>query len=112
VSEAIQKRFFDGQSAVGHEIALGTQRAEIVGVVGNIRRAALSDQPRADMYFPFERAVPPQTTLFIHTRTDPAQLLPLLQGTLRGLEPNLVLFDSGSLTSIAGESLRVTQLIL
>jgi hypothetical protein len=31
-----------------------TTSAEIVGVVGNIRRAALTDEPRMDMYFPFE----------------------------------------------------------
>jgi hypothetical protein len=41
VSEGLERRYFDGQSAVGREITIGQTRAEIVGVVGNIRRADL-----------------------------------------------------------------------
>ena len=55
VSEAVAARFFPGETPVGHRISLGDMEAEIVGVVGNIRRASLTDEPRADLYFPFER---------------------------------------------------------
>src|SRR6478672_5055540 len=41
VSEAIQKRFFPNESAVGKQMKQGDERYEIVGVVGNIRRAGL-----------------------------------------------------------------------
>ena len=71
ISEAIQKRFFPNESAVGKQVKQGDQTLEIVGVVGNIRRAGLRDEPRADMYFPFERNLPGQTTLFVRTATDP-----------------------------------------
>ena len=49
-------RFFPGESPVGRRIRGGDGGAEIVGVVGNIRRASLTDSPRADMYFPGEQA--------------------------------------------------------
>ena len=58
VSHAIEERFFPGESAVGRQIRLGQGIAEIVSVVGDIRRAGLNDSPRADMYFRFERNVP------------------------------------------------------
>ena len=51
VSEAVHRRFFPGESAVGKRIKLASGAAEIVGVVGDIRRAGLRDDPRADMYF-------------------------------------------------------------
>ena len=41
---------------VGKRVRLGQETAEIVGVVGDIRRAGLTDKPRADMYLPFEHA--------------------------------------------------------
>ena len=45
ISEAVAARFFAGERAVGHRIRLGDAQAEIVGVVGDIRRAALTDTP-------------------------------------------------------------------
>jgi len=51
ISEAIRDRFFPGESPIGRRILGPEGGAEIVGVVGNIRRAALTDEPPADMYF-------------------------------------------------------------
>ena len=65
ISEAIQRTYFPEGNAVGRMVRLGDQNAEIVGVVGNIRRAGLRDEPRADMYFSFERTPGGQITLFI-----------------------------------------------
>jgi hypothetical protein len=49
VSAAIERTYFPYESAVGHEVKFGEERFEIMGVVGNIRRAGLRDEPRADM---------------------------------------------------------------
>ena len=58
ISAAVQQQFFRARDPVGKRVRLGQDAAEIVGVVGDIRRAGLTDQPRADLYFPFEH-VPP-----------------------------------------------------
>ncbi|HUQ89745.1 MAG TPA: ADOP family duplicated permease, partial [Vicinamibacterales bacterium] len=52
ISEEIARRFFPNENPLGHRLNGGANGLEIVGVVGDIRRAALTDQPRADMYFP------------------------------------------------------------
>jgi putative ABC transport system permease protein len=49
ISEAVVARFFAGEEPLGRRVSLGDMEAEIVGVVGNIRRAALTDDPRADL---------------------------------------------------------------
>ena len=91
ISEAVAERFFTGERAVGHRVRLGDAQAEIVGVVGNIRRAALTDTPRADMYFPMEHAPSGSATLFIRTTTDPTSIVPSLRTTLRSIEPVITL---------------------
>jgi putative ABC transport system permease protein len=112
VSEAIQRRFFANESAVGKRVKTGdTTSAEIVGVVGNIRRAGLRDDPRADMYFPAERVFPGQTTLFIRTSGDPNRALTAMQNALKGVEPRITLLESRSLEAVAAESVRVTKLV-
>jgi putative ABC transport system permease protein len=112
VSEAIERRYFAGEHAVGREVKLGNQRAEIVGVVGNIRRADLRDEPRADMYFPFERSPGTQTTLFLRTSGDAARAVPSVQAALRGIEPNLVFLRSETMGEVARESMQVVRLAL
>ena len=112
ISEAIQKRFFPNESAVGKQVKQGDQTLEIVGVVGNIRRAGLRDEPRADMYFPFERNLPGQTTLFVRTATDPEKSLPALKSAIARIEPNAFVAEAQTLSHVASESERITRVVL
>jgi putative ABC transport system permease protein len=112
ISEAIQRTYFPNESAVGREVKLGETRAEIVGVEGNIRRAGLRDEPRADMYFPFERTPGNQITLFVRTNGDPSGSLGVLQSTLRGLEPNIAFLETRTMADVASQSVRVTEFVL
>jgi putative ABC transport system permease protein len=113
VSEAIQKRFFPNESAIGKRVKTGdTTTAEIVGVVGNIRRAGLRDDPWADMYFPFERGPSNQITLFVRTAGDPDRALPALQAAIKGIDSRTIVEGSRSLADVAAESVRTTKLIL
>jgi putative ABC transport system permease protein len=112
VSESLAQRFFTSENAVGQRISVGDGTAEIVGVVGDIRRAALSDSPRADLYYPFERQNAPSTTLFIRTSGDPLAVLPAIRTTVRDLEPNAVLYETRTLSDIAAASAAVSRLAM
>jgi putative ABC transport system permease protein len=112
VSEALQKLYYPNESAVGRQVKLGQGQAEIVGVVGSIRRAGLRDDPRADMYFPFERNPGNQITLFIRTSSDPTRSLGSMQRALKAIEPNMVFLETETLEQVAAESVRVTKLVL
>jgi len=112
ISEALARRFFPNERAVGRLVKSGDGPVEIVGVVGNIRRADLRDQPRGDMYFPLEREAGSQLTLFIRTVSDPARSLPALQSTLRSLEPNTIFIETRTLAEVAAASMQVTHLAL
>ena len=112
VSQAIQKRFFPNENAVGKQLTLGSGTAEIVGVVGDIRRAGLRDEPRTDMYLPFELSPSLQTTLFVRTAGDPNTSLPALQSAIRSIDPKTLFLESASLGEIAAESVRTTKLVL
>ncbi|HVG83019.1 MAG TPA: FtsX-like permease family protein [Vicinamibacterales bacterium] len=81
-------------------------------MVGDIRRASLTDEPRADMYFPFEHAPQLSTGLFVHTVTDPLQAVPSIRRTLRGLEPNVMLEEVRSIDEVAAASASVTRLAM
>ncbi|MEO5821225.1 MAG: ABC transporter permease [Vicinamibacteraceae bacterium] len=110
ISEAVAARHFPGEEPLGHRLDMGDMKPEIVGVVGNIRRASLTDDARADLYFPFERAPSPSITLFVRASGDPVAALPALRAVIRRLEPQAVLYETRTLARIAEESAGVNRL--
>ena len=112
VSEAVQRRYFDGESPVGRTIRLGEQTLEIVGVVGDIRRAGLGDDLRADLYFPFEQALNAGITLFVRTDGDPGAALGAIQAAIRGVEPAAALAETRTMADVARDSMGITRLVL
>ena len=112
ISDAIRDRFFAGEDPVGRKIHLGDGPREIVGVVGSIRRASLTDDPAADLYFPEEQEPPQATTIFIRTTGDPRAAVDPARTTLRAIEPLVVLREIQTLDDVARESTQVTRLAL
>ena len=113
VSDAIERRFFPGESAVGKHVRTGgNTTAEIVGVVGDIRRAALTDEPRADMYFPFDRQPGNTITLFAKSTGAPGPALAALRDAFRQIEPNLIIQNTVTLSETAAQSVGATRLTL
>ena len=110
VSQAVADRFFAGEQPLGRRINLGDIEAEIVGIVGNVRRASLTDDPRADLYFPFERVMSPSTTLFIRAGGDPIASVADVRAVVRRLEPYAVVDETRTLADIAEASAAVTRL--
>jgi putative ABC transport system permease protein len=96
---------------VGKRVRLGNADAEIVGVVGDIRRAALTDDLTGDMYLPFERQPPIGTTWFVKT-SGPGRSPAAVQAALRRIEPALVFPDSTTLEAVAAESMAGTRLAI
>jgi len=90
----------------------GPRNLEIVGVVGDIRRAGLRDEPRPDMYFSAEQSPALQTTLFIRSSHDVKESLGAFQAALRSVDGKTVFIESSSLADVAAESVRTTKLIL
>jgi putative ABC transport system permease protein len=112
ISEAVRSRFFPGENPIGRKIRLGDGSREIVGVVGNIRRASLTDEPRADMYFAGEQSPQAQATFFLRTTGDPRAAVAEVRTTLRAIEPLVVLRDITTMDDVARESTQVTRLAL
>ena len=110
ISQAVRDTYFAGEDPVGKRLRLGTVSAEIVGVVGNIRRASLTDAPRADLYFPSEQAPQNVTSLFIRTSGDPLGAIPAVRERLRALEPLIVLREVQTMTDVVRESVQLTRL--
>ena len=109
VSEEIVRQYFPGEDPIGHRLRDGDIRFEIIGVVGDIRRASLSERPRADVYFPF---VSTGAQMFIQTTGDPLAALPAVRTALRTLEPAVVVHGARTMEDVASASMAITRLAM
>jgi putative ABC transport system permease protein len=108
ISESIARQFFHGENPIGVRLKYGPpDGAVIVGVVGDNRRGALTDQPRTVMYFPG-----PANTLFVQTTGDPLSALPAIRTALRNLEPAVVIQRARTMADYASASIAITRLAM
>jgi predicted permease len=105
VSEAVAKRFWPGQSALGRRIKIGNAASQnpwlaIVGVVPELKYRALPNNPTADpdLYMPIlDRA---QQSLVIRTAQAPSAVSPGVRAALRETSRAIVPFAESPLDQL------------
>ena len=73
VNEALARRYWPGQNAVGKHVLVGraTAPSEIVGVLGDIPNLAIGTDPQPEMYLPFAQIASATQNLIVRTAGDP-----------------------------------------
>ena len=95
VDADLARRYWPGQSALGHRLANGGVFTEemattIVGVVGTVKQADLSDSgTQGAIYYPYKNYSSSSFSVILRTSLAPEALGPLLQKTVLGLDPAL-----------------------
>jgi predicted permease len=103
--------------ALGHILYFGNaaQPARlVVGVVSDdpfLNSPPSADEPRPVYYLPLAQQPLAVASLHVRTTGDPAVLLPLVQAALHGLDPNVPLFQTGTLQSVGERALWQQRLI-
>ena len=116
VSKAFARRHWRDLSAVGQFIQFtqrGTKvRAEIVGVVADVRYDALDRPANEEVFLPHRQAPASEMTFVVRTSGDPAPLLDGLKARLRAAAPNQPVYRTATLPDLVGDSLRDRRFML
>jgi predicted permease len=94
VSEAMARRFWPGESAVGKRLAGGSQPpadgrwSGVVGVVKDLRREQLDVAPVYSVFIP---ALLQRMDMTIRVATDAGALIPAIRRELKAIDPSLPL---------------------
>jgi putative ABC transport system permease protein len=81
INETMANRFWPGEDPIGQRMSIGMgvddddpTKWEIVGIVGDVRHAALDVEPLPEMYVPHSQQSWPFLTLVVRSSTDPMSL--------------------------------------
>ncbi|MHB9009801.1 MAG: ABC transporter permease [Limisphaerales bacterium] len=93
VSEAFEKHFFPGESAVGKRIRLLGPGAEapwptVVGVVSDVRQSGLAGDAMPEVYSPALEDAGGALSFVLRTAGEPAHLISAVRGAVAEVEPN------------------------
>jgi predicted permease len=102
VSEAMARKFWPSESAVGRSITLVTtrQRFEIVGVSADYKVRSVSEAPTPYVHFALMQRPASYNALMVRTEGDAEPVLRALKSELLAMEPNLVFVGQGTMERV------------
>lgn len=98
INEAFAKRFFPGQNAVGQKMTSGLgigenpPEREIVGIVGNVKRASLTESDKPEYYIPFKQAPIAPPAVALRVEGNPDNYINLVRSEMARINVNLPVY--------------------
>jgi predicted permease len=117
VNEALAKRDFPGESALGKRFYFlsDTTLTTIVGVVSDIRNAGPFEQPVPEAYFTYTQNAQSNTyfPIMIRAKTDdPTALAPAIRAAIRGIDAEAAVSDVRTMPEVMAESMGTPRFYL
>jgi macrolide transport system ATP-binding/permease protein len=108
INQTLARRYFPGEDAVGKMIGDNSlspkSMRQVVGVVADVREAALDDDPSPAEYFPIDAGPDTYFQLAVRTRGDEKAFVPELVKALRAINPSLGVFGEITMEQTVDQS--------
>ncbi|MGH9833108.1 MAG: ABC transporter permease, partial [Blastocatellia bacterium] len=110
INEAMARRYWPGQEAVGKRLNRGRVDHEVVGVVRNGKEKGLTADPRPAIYLPLTQSYRPELTLHVRTATGAQTLLAAVRREVQSLDATLPVYNLQTLAQQKDGSLYTERL--
>lgn len=110
INETMAKRYWIGRNPIGGHVHVGKDTLEVIGVARDGKYITITEAPRAFMYLPVQQWYRPDTILTLKTSGDPASAASSVQRVVRGLDPNLPVFEMRTIAEHLDFSLFVQRM--
>ena len=107
ISQNLAERLWPGQSAIGRPLKpFGNARLQtVVGVVGAIHSASLTQEPSMTVYFPSSNGFARDMLLIVRGQSDPAKLISAIRRRVTRLEPQAAISSVHTMKEVVTRSL-------
>jgi putative ABC transport system permease protein len=102
INDTAARRFWPGEDPIGQHVGVGQggfgDRAEVVGIVGDVRYGQMDEPPKPDVYISTLQS--PRNSLILYARTagNPTALVQGVRQEVRALNKDLPIFNIRTMT--------------
>ena len=107
INRTMAKRAFGDRDPIGQQIALGSTKATVVGVVGDVAIGRLDEEVPATMYFSWLQQMDNALRLAVRTSGDPYSLATPIRRILEQIDPGVGVYQVYTLDDFIGQSQSV-----
>ncbi|HYV10589.1 MAG TPA: ABC transporter permease [Pyrinomonadaceae bacterium] len=112
VNEALARRYWPGQIALGKHIAIRDDRQlEVVGVVKDTTAYIFQKEALPFFYLPLLQNPSPGMALHVRSKGEPMAMLPALRKEIGALDQSVMLYDARTLSEQLSEALLMLRLV-
>jgi predicted permease len=117
INEAFAKRFFPNRDPLNSRLALGGEKdvkpvIQIVGVVKDNKQDHVRSEMAPYVFLPYaQREKLRSMTFYVRTQQDPLLIAEELRASVRGLDPNLPVYDLKTFQRVVDEDLLAERII-
>jgi putative ABC transport system permease protein len=106
VNQTMAKTYWPKESAIGHRVRTSpnTPWRMIVGVVADVKNAALDRPSGTEVFFPHSQLPARLSWAVLKTQTDPMRLVSAVRGEVRALDRALPISSVGSMDDVLSEA--------
>ena len=115
INETMARRYFDGQDPIGRVVKNPHGRAEVVGIVGDVKHYGLDSEPRAELFLPAWQNPLNGMAMVVRTASDPQPFVESIRGEVLAIDAEQPIFDASTMVDVVTRSVflpRVSMVLL
>jgi predicted permease len=114
ISETAARRFWPNEDPIGQRVNITAgwpagDRAEIIGIVGDVKYGKVEEEVRPDLYLSHLQPVEGSPFLIIRAANDPKSLVAAVRQEVQALDKNLPVYDIKTMAERIGDATSRTR---
>jgi len=115
INETMARRYFAGENPIGRVVRNPHGRAEVVGVVGDVKHYGLDGEPRAELFMPAWQQPLNGMALVVRTASDPQAFVDAIRREILAIDAEQPIYDASAMVDVVSRSVflpRISMLLL
>lgn len=115
INETMARRYFGGEDPIGRVVRNPHGKAEVVGIVGDVKHYGLDSAPRAELFMPAYQQPLNGMALVVRTESDPKPFVDAVRRAIRSVDAEQPIFDASAMVDVVARSVflpRISMLLL
>ncbi len=115
INETMARRYFSGMDPIGRVVKNPHGKAEVVGIVGDVKHYGLDSEARAELFMPAWQQPLNGMALVVRTASDPSLYVDTIRREVLAIDAEQPIFDASTMVDVVSRSVflpRVSMLLL